>query len=450
MLFVWLSSSLEKNLMNWHEPRNKGWLNARVIAWATFDIGTTIFSMVVISRYFAPWIVEQMHGSVFSLNATMSVSMLVSALLQVFLSPISDELGRRRIFVFTFTMFCIGACALMSSVSALTAALILFLIANIGYQSAFVFYSAMLGDVSDDRHRARISGLGIGLGYVGSILGLLVSEQVVDPKYHFYSEVFSITAALVLLFTLPLFLFVQEKRSFVRLNLAQSLQNSVGSFITTLRRIARHKEMLFFFIGCLLALDAVHTVTLNMSLYCKAVVGLDDVNPLKWKGHEVLPFPMSEMNLFLSVSAAFGILGAFLFGHIADKTSHYKTLLAVLILWMGVLIMAMFSVQRKLFWFTGPLFGLGYGGIWTVSRAYLLDLCHPEERGQMFAIYGLVSKGAAILGPLVWGVVFTQFQPVVGERKAYRLSIAAILILVSIGYWVLLQGSPRKAKTPSY
>src|SRR5437868_1358468 len=111
--------------MNWDEPKRSGWLNARVAAWAVFDIGTTIFSMNVISRYFAPWVVEQMHGSVFSLNAAMSVSMLIAALLQVFLSPISDELGRRRIFVFSFTMLCIGACALMSNAHTLRSGLIL-------------------------------------------------------------------------------------------------------------------------------------------------------------------------------------------------------------------------------------------------------------------------------------------------------------------------------------
>lgn len=430
------------------ESKTPKWLNAHVLAWALFDLGTTIFSMNVISRYFGLWAKDQMGGSVWSYNATVSISMGIAGLLQILLSPISDELGRRRIFVIGFTMLSILACALMSFVPTLGIGLLLFGISNIGYQSALVFYNAMLGDVSDERHRARISGIGVGLGYIGSIIGLLVSANVADPERNDYSQVFWVTACLVLLFSLPLFLFVKEKPSLVRFNLAGSLRNSIGSFITTMRRIMRHREMLFFFIACLLALDAVHTVILNMAVYCKDVVGLDpsrgfEFSP-RWKNRVLFQIMINEIDLFLIVSTTFGILGAFVVGHVADKTNHYKTLLGVLMLWIVALVLAMFSVQRKLFWFAGPLFGIGFGGIWTVSRAYLLDICHPEERSQMFAVYGLVGKGAAILGPLVWGGVITIFEPYFGERKSYRFAIAAITGLMVLGFWIMLYAKPKE------
>jgi UMF1 family MFS transporter len=120
----------------------------------------------------------------------------------------------------------------------------------------------------------------------------------------------------------------------------------------------------------------------------------------------------------------------------------------VIVLWIATLVLAMFSVQRRIFWFAGPLFGLGLGGIWTVSRAYLLDICHPEERGQMFAIYGLVGRCAAIIGPLVWGGVFAIFEPSLGERKAYRLAIGAVTVLMLLGFWILLQARPSKERRP--
>ncbi len=439
--------SLSGYFMNWEEPKKRGWLNARVIAWAVFDIGATIFSMNVLSRYFGLWAKDAMGGSVLAYNATVSGSMAVAGLLQILLSPISDELGRRRVFVMGFTLLGVLACASISFAPTLGVGLMLFFIANLGYQTGLVFYNAMLGDVSDEYHRARISGIGVGLGYIGTIIGLLVSAKFSNADRHDYSQTFWVTAGLVLLFSLPLFLFVKEKPSYVRLDFGDSLKNSVGSFMTTLRRIVRHREMLFFFIACLLVLDAVHTVILNMTLYCKDVVGLDAMRgidwSLKWKDRLLLPITITEMDLFLIVSATFGIFGSFVIGHLADKTSHYKAMLGVLILWMVALVLAMFSVQRKMFWITGPLFGLGFGGIWTVSRAYLLDLCHPEERGQMFAIYGLVGKGAAIFGPLVWGGVFTVCEPYLGERKSYRMAIGAILILLMLGSWVMLYAKPK-------
>ena len=196
--------------MNWDEPRPPGWLNARVIAWALFDLGVTIFSMIVISRYGGVWVVKELGGSVSNFNYTLSASMAVAALFQVLLSPISDEMGRRRVFVLGFTLLCIVACAWMSLAPSLGMGLLLLGVSNLGYQTASVFYNAMLGDVADERHKARISGIGVGLGYVGSIIGLLISERLVYAEVHVYSFIFWAAAVLVLVFALPLFIFVRE------------------------------------------------------------------------------------------------------------------------------------------------------------------------------------------------------------------------------------------------
>ncbi len=438
--------------MDWYDPPKRRWFNLRVVAWAMFDTGATVFSMLVISRYFGPWVVKEMGGKVGQFNDAIWISLLVAATIQILLSPISDELGRRRVFVVGFTLLCVSACSLMGVGGTLTRGLLLFGVANVGYQTAMVFYNAMLGDVADQRHMARISGIGVGIGYVGSIVGLLISARYVDTESHHYSSAFPLAAIMFLGFALPLFLFVKEKPSLVRLNLAQSLTNSIGSFVTTLRRVARHREMLYFFIGCLLALDAVNAVTVNMSLYCEDVVGLDPVEGFTpmWMGHALFGVKISQIDLFLIISTVFAIFGSFIIGHISDKTSHYKTLLVVLVLWMAALVLAMFGVgvHKKLFWFTGPMFGLGFGGIWTVSRAYLQELCHPEERSQMFAIFGLVGRYSAIIGTFAWSQTFhlcNYFQ--IDERKASRISIAVVLVLLCIGFWVLLNARP-KAENP--
>lgn len=434
--------------MDWDPQPKPRWFTLRMIAWATFDTGATIFSMLVISRYLGPWVVKEMGGSVGIFNITIGISLLVAALMQVLLSPISDELGRRRVFVVGFTLLCVACCSVIAMGGTLWSGLILFGIANVGYQTAVVFYNAMLGDVSDDRHKARVSGIGVGIGYVGSIIGLLVSAKYVDTATHDYGKVFPLTALLMLGFALPLFLFVREKPSLVRLNLAQSLTNSVGSFVTTLRRVGRHREMLLFFIGCLLALDAVNAVTVNMTLYCENVVNLDSTKGIliapTWKDRVLFSLTVSELNLFLITSATFAIFGSFVIGHISDKTNHYKVLIAIVGLWMVVLVLAMFSVHRRLFWFTGPLFGLAYGGIWTVSRAYLQELCHPEERSQMFAIFGVVGRCSAIIGTFAWAAAFEWSEPFVGERKAYRIAIGVVFVLLCIGFWILLLARPKK------
>ncbi|MDD2710846.1 MAG: MFS transporter [Verrucomicrobiae bacterium] len=425
-------------------------MNLRVLAWAVFDVGVTVFSMVVISRYGAIWAIDQLGASNPAYNVTVSLSMLLAGIIQVLLSPVSDEWGRRRIFVILFICLCAAACAAMSSAKATLTGLLFFSLANIGYQASYAFYNAMLSDVADEKHKARISGVGIGLGYTGAIIGLILSSRFVNTNLHEYSRVFLPTACMVLFFSLPLVLFVKEKPGLVRFNFADSLRNSPGSFLTTLRRVARHKELLFFFIGLLLVLDGVETVIINMSIYCEKVVGMDiqrgfHLTPM-WKDRVLFDHTLSEIDAFLITSTLFAMIGAPLVGHIADKTTRFKTLLGVVILWICALVLAMFSVQRKLFWLTGPLFGIGFGSIWTMGRAYLLELCHPEERAQMFSLFSLVGKGAAVLGPLVWGTVFALCKNGLGmgERKAYRFAIAAILMLVVAGFAVLRRAKPAE------
>jgi len=437
--------------MNWEEPKKQRWYNPRMIAWAIFDIGLGMFSMVVLSRYAGPWIVDQLKGSEVSFNVMIGFSMALAGLLQIVLSPISDELGKRRVFVICFTSLMVIGCGLMSKATTLKTALLLLGATNIGYQTAVMFYNSMLSDISDERHRARVSGIGMALGYLGSIVGIVVALKYVKvdhvSKVIDYSPVYLIIAALIFAFALPLFFFVKEKPSLVRLNLTQSLRNSIGSFIITLRRIGRNRQMLFFFVGVLFAFDVVETVVINMTLYCKEVANLSEIEGFDFSptymGKVLVHIRIPQIDLFLMTSIVFAILGALIIGHISDKTNHYKTLMAVLVLWMITLVLAMFSVHRALFWITGPLFGIGFGGLRTVGRAYLLEICHPEERGQMFAIYGLVGRGAAVLGPLVWAATFYLAQPYLGQRAAYRTAIAAMLILMIIGFCILARGKPK-------
>jgi MFS transporter, UMF1 family len=443
-LVVGAGMGLSSLIMYWDEKKPR-WINARVAAWAIFDLATTIYSMNIISKYIGLWSVEQHGGSVPGLNITVSMSILATILLQIVLSPISDELGKRRVFVVWFTLLSIVSCGLISKVHDLNLGLALFALSNLGYQTAAVFYNAMLGDVTDKRHESRVSGIGVGVGYIGTIIGLPIADSYATSGN--CSPVFLVTAVMVFIFSLPLFLFVREKPSLVRLNFKQSLRNSVGAFTTTLRRVARNREMLLFFIACILCLDAVHTVIINMVLYCKTVVGLDPVKGVEWSigwmDRKPYTLRVNEITAFIITSTTFGIFGAFVFGHIADKVSRYYSLVVVIIIWITALVLAIFSVQKKMFWYTGPLFGIGFGGIWTVSRAYLQELAHPEERGQMFALFGLANRCAAVIGPLVWAGVFAWCEPSMGERKAYRCAIGAVLGLMIIGFWILLLAKPK-------
>jgi len=60
--------------------------------------------------------------------------------------------------------------------------LVFFVLANIAFQCAYVFYNALLPDVSDASNAGRVSGFGVAAGYVGSLLGMFLVLPFVSGR----------------------------------------------------------------------------------------------------------------------------------------------------------------------------------------------------------------------------------------------------------------------------
>jgi UMF1 family MFS transporter len=408
-------------------PRKPKWFTWPVISWSLYDLGETLFSFCVISQYFALWVTKQHGGQDLQYSIAMSVSMMVAAVLQITLSPISDETGKRKIFVLIFSLVGIAFTAMIGQAETLNTGLIFFVVANIGVQCAFVFYNAMLADVADDRHLARISGIGTGIGYIGTIIGIFYISRFAEEGS--YSAVFLPVAIIFLISSLPLFLFVREQPSLHRLSLIQGLRNSWEAFFVTLTRVFRRREILFFFIAILIGLEATHTVIMFMTIYANTVIGLSEVK------RNFFGMELNEINIFYFMVVCFALVGSFVVGHLGDKWGHWRMLMVVMGIWVVALVVGTISTSKEVFYVVGAMIAIGLGGIWTVSRSFLMAVCHPEEKSQMFALLGLVNKGASVFGPLVWGWIVLGLQDYPAVK--YRAALFSMALLMFIGLIVM-------------
>ena len=145
----------------------------------------------------------------------------------------------------------------------------LFIVANFAYQAALIYYDATLKTVSTPQTRGRLSGIGTGIGYCGTVfVGLLIfllTIPVVDR--------FRWTAILFLVFAIPIFLFVREPHRPDEQPLTRA--DVADSFGQLKRSIADAREvpgLWRFLIGRFFYSDAVNTVIVVMSV----VVGEGD------------------------------------------------------------------------------------------------------------------------------------------------------------------------------
>jgi UMF1 family MFS transporter len=133
--------------------------NKRAIAsWAFYDFANTIFSMNVISLYFALWVTVDHGGQDILYSMALSSSMLAVAISAPVFGTISDQTGRRSLPLTLLTFISVLTTAVIGQTDQLWVGLLLFIVANYCYQSALVFYNGMLPDVARNSNVGVVSG----------------------------------------------------------------------------------------------------------------------------------------------------------------------------------------------------------------------------------------------------------------------------------------------------
>ncbi len=380
-----------------------------IASWSLYDFANTIFSMNVISLYFALWVTVDHGGQDIFYSAALSGSMFAVAISVPLFGAISDQTGRRRGPLTLLTIISVIATALIGQASQLWAGICLFVIANYCYQSALVFYNGMLPAVSRHSSVGMVSGYGVALGYMGAIAGLLLIKPFVETGGR--PAAFLPTALMFLIFALPCFFFVKDPdpKPF-RIDTGKAFR----TLKNTLVNAAQHHVLLKFIGIHFLILDVVNTVIAFIAVYANKVIGFTD----------------SQITTFLILSTTFAMLGSWLIGQQVKYKGTVPSYWTVLCLWLAALTLIVVSPGESLFWVVGPLAGMGMGGVWVVSRTIVVELSPPEKVGEFFGIYGLAGKMASIVGPLIWGSVVWLFQDT--QTLKYRAAIFSLLLITII------------------
>jgi MFS transporter, UMF1 family len=399
--------------------------SARVaIAWSLYDFANTIFSFAVVSSAIGLWLIADDRFGERDGNFILSVAVVVSVGLNALVSPIlgalSDRGGRRLPYLLFFTLLCIVPTAFIGW-SAPILGVVLFVIANFAYQAALIYYDATLKTVSRPETRGRLSGIGVGIGYGGTIfagLFMLALGVGVDDR-------FLVAAILFAIFAVPIFLVVRESGPIGRVTV-NDVFGSLAQCVTTVRHAREVPGLLRFLVARFFYSDAVNTIIVVMSVVTTRAKGMSDAQALL-------------VLLLLTVVAIFASFG---WGRLVDRLGPRRTLMIVLSSWAVGLVLGAVSLSVDgtigivMFLTAGAILGSGLGGVQVADRVLMVRLSPPARLGEFFGLYGLVGKGSQVIGQLLYGFTLLLFFDALGVG-AYQLAVLTLLGTMLVGAWLL-------------
>ena len=144
-----------------------------IASWTLYDLANTIWSYGIFSYAIGLYLTSEgvlgeSDGNLW-LQISIALSVGINALISPAIGAISDRAGRRMPYLLFFTLLAIVPAMLIPRVD-VGLGIVLFCLANFGYQSSLVYYDATIKLVSTPENRGWVSGLGNGLGYLGTIL----------------------------------------------------------------------------------------------------------------------------------------------------------------------------------------------------------------------------------------------------------------------------------------
>lgn len=386
-------------------------------AWANHAFITTVL-VGLFPIFFDKYWAADIPGTVstFYLGVTNSSASLIVMLMAPWLGALADRRGRKRRWFGYCTLLGAAATAVLAQVGGghWLLALLLFGLGSLGFWAGSSFQDALLMQVADRTESNRVSALGFALGYLGGGLLFLLNVALVlyPASFRLADATAAMRVAFVdvalwwIVFTLPMFRHVEEPPP-------TDEQAGWRELWATIRSVLRDRPVLNFLLAYWLYIDGISTVQI-MATDFGAKLGFSTAALIQ--------------ALLLVQFIAFPF--ALLFGRLGDRIGTKRAIYLGLAVFVAITIYAYFMRSEWQFYVLAAAFGTVQGGVQALSRSYFSTLIPRERAGEYFGFYNMLAKFAAVLGPLVMGVVAV----VTGNQ---RLSIVALALFFVIGAWLL-------------
>jgi MFS transporter, UMF1 family len=351
--------------------------------------------------------------------------MLLVAVTAPILGAHADRTATKRPFLIAATVLMVVCTALLATVGPgmVVLGMLLFILANVGFQGGQVFYNAFLPEVSTEQTLGRVSGFSFALGYAGALISLAAAL----PYYRHTGGagdptpgrgLFLLVALGTALVALPTLLILRDARRPTADSGAGSgalpWRETADRLRRTLSDLRRHRNTFRFLLAYLVYMDAISTMIAFTAIYARTTIGLS----------------LSTIVALFLVSQLTAIPGALLFGRLADRIGAKPTISGILSLWILILILALLARGLSTFLVVGLLAGVGTGSLQAVSRSMMSQLSPHDRQAEFFGFYAVAGRVSAVIGPVLFGGLST----LTGNQ---RIAIGALAVMIGVALLLL-------------
>ncbi len=393
-----------------------------ILSWCLYDFANSSYSAVIAAVIYPVYYVNVVVGNSAGLGdlwwgRAIALSMLIVALTSPFLGGMADYSGKRKCFLFIYTLVAVVSTAALALVDSgmVFAGFIIVVFANTAFEGGLVFYNAFLNDIATKEYRGRVSSWGFAVGYIGSFLSLIIALPLVKAKLFDY--VWLYVALFYFVFSLPIFLVLNNKKDTYPINsIITSARSGFIEAINTFKQIVQNHNVKKFLLAFLFYMDGVNTVIVFASIFAATTLG--------FKSEELI-------YMFLTIQLT-AFTGAMVMAKPIDKWGANKVIVISLVLWCLVSGISFFVQSKAAFFVVATMAGFGLGTIQAASRTFFSLFIPKGKDSEYFGVYSMIGKTSAILGPLLFGYISTMFA-------SQRPAVLSIMVFFIVGLLLIKQ-----------
>ena len=382
---------------------------ARLNAWAMYDWANSVYSLTITTAvfpvYYSSINPDTVQFFAWKVNSSslysyaLSFSFLVVMLLSPLLTGIADYSGKKKGFMQFFCYLGSLSCAAMffyDGPAFTDWAIVLAVLASIGYAGSIVFYNAFLPEIATEDRYDQVSAKGFSLGYIGSVLLLIVNLVLIMSHSSFGLD--KSMASRISFLSVGIWWAGFAQITFRRLPDNLHHHRPSGNYLLNgfreLKKVARTARAYPYLVRFLLSFF-LYSMGVQTVMYLATIFGEKELN---MGAAELIPIVL--------VIQLVAILGAYLSSLLSQRMGNTRVLSLQVLIWILIATAAYFIETAEQYYAIAVAVGLVMGGIQALSRSTYSKLIPDEtiQTASFFSFYDVLEKAAIVLGTLYFGL----------------------------------------------